>query len=668
MDYENVVEDSGNENAVGNSEHNSSNDYLIYVDVRSPDDHEIEEQEEDEAGRFSNICEDNEPSAINSVLSDNQGTTEENERPNPQQASGPKAPKKASPEFVCVKLTDILPNEVPEIILQSHDDFVEMLTTTMNKKLSYTYKAVAVDELDLTFPQAYADKLQSNQELAQTILAQILVKISSAKQLCLPTLPVKVLHSLLVSDNSLKEQQFDKIVIKFSDKDEKSVTTKLLEITKALIRQRIKTIVYEPTEIPAYIRAKTNELKKELKKLIGEEEEIKVIYDGLNIKKGRNVSTRAGEKRPSESNISNISKKINKKQSSICQKLQPLPKYTITNEEIFSFDSGGFIQIASDFSFTPYDYWQLDIIHQFYTGQGMTLAVVDTGIDLSHPAFNIEVQDISAFNIEFKDFTGDLLKTDSDDHGTLCAGIACGKSFKYLDPPEFNIWKTFPQGVAPKSTLVVCKVTRDTDKASLDAITAALRWLKEKKVDVVSLSLGTRFFFSKIAQAITELVYDNVVVVCAASNEGQKFSQPICFPARLGHVLCIGSHGPHGKPSAFSPVGQDIDFLAPGEGVAGPSSSFYSRHVRVDNGTSYAAPAVAGLICLIFELITQRYPGEFHHFKNPWIVKELLREISTSPGSHSSDRGYGSLNPLPFFQNPFGVLNKIFIEVILPSI
>ena len=340
--------------------------------MRSPDDHEIEEQEEDEAGRFSNICEDNEPSAINCVLSDNQGTTEENERPNPQQASGPKAPKKASPEFVCVKLTDILPNEVPEIILQSHDDFVEMLTTTMNKKLSYTYKAVAVDELDLTFPQAYADKLQSNQELAQTILAQILVKISSAKQLYLPTLPVKVLHSLLVSDNSLKEQQFDKIVIKFSDKDEKSVTTKLLEITKALIRQRIKTIVYEPTEIPAYIRAKTNELKKELKKLIGEEEEIKVIYDGLDIKKGRKVSTRAGEKRPSESNISNIPKKTNKKQSSICQKLQPLPKYTITNKEVFSFDSGGFIQNASDFSFTPYDYWQLETIHQFYTGQGMT--------------------------------------------------------------------------------------------------------------------------------------------------------------------------------------------------------------------------------------------------------------------------------------------------------
>ena len=589
-----AVEGSGNEFAVGDFEHNTSNDHPVYVDTTSPYDNEIEEeQEEDEAGRFSNICENNEPSAI----SDNQEIQiqEENERPNPQQHSSQKAPKKASPEFVCVKLTDILPKEVPEIILQSHDDFVEMLKTTTNKKLSYTRKAVAVDDLDLNFPQAYADKLQSNQELVQTILAQILMKISSAKQLRLPTLPVKVLHSLLVSDKSLKELQCDKIVIKFSDKDEKIVTTTLLEITEALIRQRIKTIVYEPTEKPVDIRAKNSELKIELKKLIGEEEEIKVIYDDLDIKtKGRSVSIKAGKKRPSDSQIPSIPKKP-KKQSSICQKLPPLPKYTITNKELFSFDSGVSVPNASDFSFTPHNYWQLDEIHHFYTGQGMTLAVIDTGIDPSHPAFE-------TFNTEFKDFSGDIGKTESDDHGTLCAGIACGKSFEYLVPPQFSIWGTFPPGVAPKSRLVVCKVTSGTDKANLDAIAAALRWLKEKKVDVVSLSLGTKFFFSNITQAITELVYDNVVVVCAASNEGQKFSQPICFPARLGHVLCIGSHGPHGKPSAFSPVGQDIDFLAPGENVAGPSS-LIQNNVRVDSGTSFATPAVAGLICLIFELI-----------------------------------------------------------------
>ena len=176
-----------------------------------------------------------------------------------------------------------------------------------------------------------------------------------------------------------------------------------------------------------------------------------------------------------------------------------------------------------------------------------------------------------------------------------------------------------------------------------------------------------------VVDAINDLVSNGVIIVCAASNYGHQFSQSICFPARLGHVLCIGSHGPHGKPSSFSPIGQDIDFLAPGENIAAPNSNFIANHVAVDSGTSYAAPAVAGLVCLILQYIKlfgERKPSQnaevAKKYKNHWVMKEILRKISTCPGRHTDDEGFGALNPLQFFQRPDHIIQMIHDEVINP--
>ena len=612
---------------------------------------------------FSTIIENNVPT---DNISSNQDTTviETQMETDSEQGNVEQVPREASPVRLHVKLIDILPDKVAKVVLHSPDELFGELTTTLEKKLSYTNE-VAVNDLDLTLPKAYANKLQNNKKLLANILVQVLQKISSVEQLHLPTLPIDVHNSFL---EILKDQKCQKIIMPFTAQDENAINSMLPKITEALINQEIKIIDYRPTKKHVDIKAKNCQLKKELKKLIKEKEDIVVIYDEFPVsgKRKKSTSAKAGVKRSSDLKLQASGAKkpklTHKKPSSASQKVQLQPKYPTINKEMFSFDSGGPLQNASDFSFTPYSYWQLDKIHQISTGRGMTLAVVDSGIEASHPAFgNI---------IEFQDFTGDVFKTESCDHGTLCAGIACGKSFKYYLYPnkEEKDRDDFPPGVAPNTNLVICKALGDNTN-NINAVVKALQWLRGKNVDVVSFSLGTLNFNADIAQAITELiVYDKVTVVCAASNEGHRYSQPICFPARFGHVLCIGSHGPHGKPSAFSPVGQDIDFLAPGEGVAGPSSSIYNHHVRVDSGTSYAAPAVAGLICLVFELIQKTCPNEFRLFKNPWVVKELLREMSTSPGNHSSDRGYGGLNPLSFFKQPSGVLQKIWSEVILPSI
>ena len=176
--------------------------------------------------------------------------------------------------------------------------------------------------------------------------------------------------------------------------------------------------------------------------------------------------------------------------------------------------------------------------------------------------------------------------------------------------------------------------------------------------------MGSLTFSEDVAAAINFLIQKRTIVVCAASNHGHKFSQPICYPARLGNVLCIGSHGLHGKPSPFSPVGQEIDFLAPGEDVWGPYSTsinpLMNHTIKKDSGTSYAAPAVTGLICLILQYIKWYHPNSRC---NHWVMKEILHKISTCPGHHTEDKGYGALNPMVFFRNPNCVIQSINAEM-----
>ena len=321
----------------------------------------------------------------------------------------------------------------------------------------------------------------------------------------------------------------------------------------------------------------------------------------------------------------------------------------------------------------PYHYWSLEKCK--YKGEGKVVAIIDSGIDETHPAFIENGMDPSSTSkivlaVNFSDDTGYV--KDENGHGTMCAGVACGSTFSI--PSKLNniyIPENFPSGVAPKAKLVICKVK--SKKQNLhNATVRALEWIKDNCtggnpkagvcVDVVSYSMGRKTYSQKIEHAISELINAGVIIVCSASNFGQQYQQPIAYPARLGHVLCIGSHGAFGKPSEFSPVGQQINFLAPGEDIVGPSPT---KGKIITSGTSYSTPAVAGLVCLILECIGNTIGKGLEkeirkHCKiadqskifNHWIMKEILRKMATNAGIHFSDRGYGSLDPEEFFQNP----------------
>ena len=308
--------------------------------------------------------------------------------------------------------------------------------------------------------------------------------------------------------------------------------------------------------------------------------------------------------------------------------------------------------------------WELERLHNSgIDGEGTTIAVIDSGINYLHPAFKDKIYLVKNFVPErLNDFDSII---DSDGHGSLCAGIAAAASFYCPSDPESKTSGSIlvPPGVAPKAKMIICKVVdAGCGEADNKAIIAALEWLKDllitgTRIDIVSISLAASYFSKRQADLISELTTLGAIVVCCASNEGRMRFKPISFPGRLGQVLCIGAHDDNGKPTSFSPVGREIDFLGPGLDIWGPGPGTVGPFAMdCASGTSCATPAVAGLVCLVLHRVRrmqQQHPRKYQINGRPvlecvhnvWAMRELLREMSSSPGHHSEEIGHGTLDP-----------------------
>ena len=669
------VEDQGDPNANNNpSEMEESHNDSETPGNNQPSSELVEDQGDPNAN--------NNPSEMEE--SHNDSETPGNNQPSsePVEDQGDPNANNNNPNEVNIKLTHLLPPQVPAQKLRVAVDLSNILEDYFNEAVCdqncHFTPSITVCELDLTLPSSYESKLvqDANDQLA-LILVEIIAKTCQSKvaKVVFPKMRIDLLRGTMrrLKDKFTEkniEPQFDEIMLPFLAEDEKMLYDDIVSVIDLLLAYKPKEICLVTDALDQHNTSSVKKLREVISAKIPED-----VRPRVNLG-SKLIISRKENKKDDKTDKKLKSKKL-QKQRVPASKSQPSRKRKLlvpkglklqTESQVFAFDFHLMVPLLPGSPyFTAYSYWKLETIHNSgFTGKGITVAVVDTGIS-PHKAFP------NQGNIFKKNFSHNIITTDIIGHGTLCAGILCGKSFKYYRDPQNESddkKKDFPCGVAPDATLVVCKVTSGASKtASPSAVAKALQWISNENIDVVSLSMGSLGISLEVVEAINHLVHKGVIIVCAASNYGHQFSQPICFPARLGHVLCIGSHGPHGKPSSFSPVGQDIDFLAPGEDIAGPNNK-YVDHVAVDSGTSYAAPAVAGLVCLILEYINA-IAGQVgidvaKQFKNHWVMKEILRKISTCPGRHTDDEGFGALNPLQFFLRPDQILKTINDEIINP--
>lgn len=286
---------------------------------------------------------------------------------------------------------------------------------------------------------------------------------------------------------------------------------------------------------------------------------------------------------------------------------------------------------------------------QGYNGTGVTVAVLDTGLDPSHPDFDGRIAG-------FKDIVnGETSPYDDNGHGTACAWLVAGTG------DGMNGTLT---GMAPGAKLLVVKVL-DKDGSGYDSdIAQGIEYAVASSADVVSLSLGGAWTDSAYVDpsiaAAEAAMQAGVVVFIAAGNDGPA-AETINAPGISLGVITVGASSGSEGVAAFSsrgPVVHDVsdpigvfakpDIITPGEGVISgrfAEASTYEYPVYNQSqfgnvytqwsGTSASTPLAAGLAAILIDK---------HVALTPLEVKTFLMAGATDLGQDPMAQGYGIAN------------------------
>lgn len=252
----------------------------------------------------------------------------------------------------------------------------------------------------------------------------------------------------------------------------------------------------------------------------------------------------------------------------------------------------------------------------YSTAAGVSLAVVDTGIDLDH-------KDLQA-NIAWGVNTINPVKSANDDngHGTHVAGTAGA------------IKNTIGVvGAAPQVKLYAVKVLGRNGTGWLSDLIEGLTWCIDNGMQVVNMSLGSSSDNTSFHQAITAVYNAGILQVAAAGNNGDGYGTgtgEVTYPAAYPELIAVTATDSSDNFAVFSSFGSEVDLAAPGVEVY---STWNDGRYRTLSGASMAAPHVAGAAALRLAL----YPGE-----SPDQIKAVLENSAQDLGAAGWDPYFGA--------------------------
>ena len=276
------------------------------------------------------------------------------------------------------------------------------------------------------------------------------------------------------------------------------------------------------------------------------------------------------------------------------------------------------------------------------SGSGVTIAVLDTGINVRHPSLDHLVDDDPGNGqlVAFRDFLGNAMGVneafDDAGHGSHVVGIMAARGSSTKDKLVYGGIDLM--GAAPRAQYVVGRVCDELCDAAI--LPDAIRWAVAQDADVISLSLGGQFNLSDLPQtmalqaAVDEALDAGVVVVASAGNRGEDpQSADVESPADIAGVIAVGAIDREGRVAPFSSRGdpqsnecrappvplppvpiptlppltpflgrcepnQKPEIVAPGVDILSAWSG--ESYVRA-SGTSQATPFVTATIALLLE-------------------------------------------------------------------
>jgi subtilisin family serine protease len=211
-------------------------------------------------------------------------------------------------------------------------------------------------------------------------------------------------------------------------------------------------------------------------------------------------------------------------------------------------------------------------------GEGAPVAVIDTGIDATHPDLAGQV----AGGVNILDPQHPDNWKDDEGHGTHVSGTIAGSG------QNGGI-----AGVAPKAKLWAVKVLDKDGNGTYDDVIAGIEWAMNHGIKIANMSLGAHEGSEPLHRAVQAALAKGMLIVAAAGNSGGT----VGFPGAYPEAVAVGASDSADHVAPFSSRGPEVAYIAPGVEIT--STKLGGGYTNM-SGTSMASPHICGLAALAF--------------------------------------------------------------------
>ncbi|MBF6045169.1 type VII secretion-associated serine protease mycosin [Streptomyces sp. NRRL B-1677] len=279
--------------------------------------------------------------------------------------------------------------------------------------------------------------------------------------------------------------------------------------------------------------------------------------------------------------------------------------------------------------------WHLDSMHaeemwETSTGAGVTVAVIDTGVDAS-------LDDLRGQVLAGRDFTAESGdgQTDTDGHGTHMAALIAATGKRGSETGSY--------GLAPGVKILPLRVGGKNYVDDTRAMVAALRYAAESDAKVINISLATPARNDEEEKAITYALSKGKMIIAGVGNTGDKTNM-VQYPAAYPGVVGVAGLDQSGRSASWSQHGSQVDLSAPG--VDAVSACPGDTEVCKGSGTSAASALTSASAALIWSV----HPN--------WTANQVTRVlVNTAGGADTGEKrndyvGYGAVRPRIALKSP----------------
>ncbi|MDQ2806561.1 MAG: S8 family serine peptidase, partial [Chloroflexota bacterium] len=278
-----------------------------------------------------------------------------------------------------------------------------------------------------------------------------------------------------------------------------------------------------------------------------------------------------------------------------------------------------------------------------FAQRAVTVAVLDTGLDSSHPEFSGRV--VAGTNF----VQAGQPPTDDNGHGTHVAGIVAAAGGNGIGGV----------GMAWQARIMPIKVADSSGNLTSEAWLNGIAWAVAHGAQVINMSFGGTTFSSTEQAYISDAWNHGVVLVASAGNSGDA-GNPVEYPASYTNVVSVAATGPDNNRAYYSATNRFVTVAAPGGDAhfsndpeshfiistwpLGLGSNYQTGYAR-EIGTSQAAPLVSGLVALMF--------GTGNGWTNATVVDRITATATDlGPAGRDDSYGFGLINVAAAVGNP----------------